>query len=81
MDLNDAMTFLPAEGRQPADLARQLGRTGSQGGRFEPRRAGQGVYHTIAGEHPDWAEYRRAMIADRRVVVRITPDRAAGRLG
>ena len=38
------------------------------------------VYRVIAGEHPDWADYRRAMIADRRVVIRITPDRASGRL-
>ncbi len=39
------------------------------------------VYRTIAGEHSDWAEYRRAMIADRRVVIRITPERASGQLG
>jgi len=38
------------------------------------------VYRAIAGEHPDWAEYRRAMIADRRVVIRITPERASGQL-
>ncbi len=39
------------------------------------------VYRAIAGEHPDWADYRRAMIADRRVVISITPDRASGQLG
>jgi PPOX class probable F420-dependent enzyme len=39
------------------------------------------VYRAISGEHPDWAEYRAAMIADRRVVIRIRPDRAAGTLG
>jgi PPOX class probable F420-dependent enzyme len=39
------------------------------------------VYRSIAGEHPNWAEYRAAMIADRRVVIRISPDRASGRLG
>jgi PPOX class probable F420-dependent enzyme len=39
------------------------------------------VYRAISGEHPDWAEYRAAMIADRRVVIRIRPERAAGTLG
>jgi PPOX class probable F420-dependent enzyme len=27
------------------------------------------LYRNIAGEHPDWDEYRQAMVADRRVVV------------
>lgn len=39
------------------------------------------VYRVIAGEHPDWADYRAAMIRDRRVVVRITAQRASGELG
>ncbi|WP_090481468.1 PPOX class F420-dependent oxidoreductase [Nakamurella panacisegetis] len=38
------------------------------------------VYRAIVGEHPDWADYRRAMIADRRVVIRITPQSASGQL-
>jgi len=38
------------------------------------------TYRAISGEHPDWAEYRAAMIADRRVVIRIRPERAAGAL-
>jgi PPOX class probable F420-dependent enzyme len=38
------------------------------------------VYRAIAGEHPDWDEYRRAMIRDQRVVIRITPERASGSL-
>ena len=38
------------------------------------------VYRAIAGEHPDWADYRRAMIEDRRVVISITPERASGQL-
>ena len=33
------------------------------------------VYRTIAGEHPDWDEYREAMIRDERVVIRIHPER------
>ncbi len=39
------------------------------------------VYRTIAGEHPDWADYRAAMIRDRRVVIRVHPERASGQLG
>jgi PPOX class probable F420-dependent enzyme len=36
------------------------------------------TYRTLAGEHPDWDEYRRAMVADRRLVVRLQPTRAYG---
>ena len=37
-------------------------------------------YRALSGEHPDWDDYRRAMVADRRVIVRITPTRAYGML-
>jgi PPOX class probable F420-dependent enzyme len=33
-------------------------------------------YRRAAGEHPDWDEYRTAMIRDKRVVLRIEPTRA-----
>ena len=33
-------------------------------------------YRLVAGEHPDWDEYRRAMQNERRVLLRITVDRA-----
>lgn len=33
-------------------------------------------YRDISGEHPDWDDYRAAMIRDRRVILRITPLRA-----
>ncbi|MFI7677684.1 PPOX class F420-dependent oxidoreductase [Actinophytocola sp. NPDC049390] len=36
------------------------------------------VYRTVAGEHPDWDEYRAAMVADKRLVVRIPVDRLYG---
>jgi PPOX class probable F420-dependent enzyme len=36
------------------------------------------VYRLIAGEHPDWDDYRRAMVADRRLVVRIQVNRVYG---
>jgi PPOX class probable F420-dependent enzyme len=33
-------------------------------------------YRRLAGEHPDWDDYRAAMERDRRVVIRITVERA-----
>jgi PPOX class probable F420-dependent enzyme len=33
-------------------------------------------YRRTAGEHADWAEYRAAMERDRRVIVRVSIDRA-----
>ncbi|HEX6500692.1 MAG TPA: PPOX class F420-dependent oxidoreductase [Micromonosporaceae bacterium] len=36
------------------------------------------VYRGVQGEHPDWDDYRRAMVADRRLVVRIRVDRLYG---
>ncbi len=36
------------------------------------------VYREIAGEHPDWDEYRAAMVADKRVVLRLPVDRVYG---
>ncbi|MGZ6733448.1 MAG: PPOX class F420-dependent oxidoreductase [Nocardioides sp.] len=39
------------------------------------------VFTAIAGkEHPDWQEYRRAMVTDQRVVLRLRPQRAYGLL-
>lgn len=38
------------------------------------------TYRTIAGEHPDWADYRAAMVRDDRLVIRIHPERASGAL-
>ena len=35
-----------------------------------------GYYRRIAGEHPDWDEYRQAMIDEKRVLVRFAIDRA-----
>jgi PPOX class probable F420-dependent enzyme len=37
-------------------------------------------YRGTAGEHPDWDEYRAAMIADRRLVVRFRPEHTYGQL-
>lgn len=36
------------------------------------------LYRLVLGEHPDWDEYRRAMVADRRRIVRISVDHVYG---
>ncbi len=33
-------------------------------------------YRQLAGDHPDWDEYRVAMQRERRVLIRISPERA-----
>ncbi len=35
-------------------------------------------FRAVSGEHSDWDDYRRAMVADQRVAVRLTPTRAYG---
>ena len=35
-------------------------------------------YRTLSGEHPDWDDYRRTMVADHRLVLRLRPERAYG---
>jgi PPOX class probable F420-dependent enzyme len=35
-------------------------------------------YRTARGEHPDWAEYDRAMIEEQRLIIEIVPSRAYG---
>ena len=32
-------------------------------------------YRSIAGEHPDWAEYRQAMVDQGKCLIRVTPKR------
>ncbi|MFG3205786.1 PPOX class F420-dependent oxidoreductase [Streptomyces sp. NPDC048192] len=36
------------------------------------------LYRDVQGEHPDWDEYRAAMVRDRRLVVRLHVERAYG---
>lgn len=38
------------------------------------------MYRALQGDHPDWNEFREAMVADRRLVVRLRPSRAYGML-
>ena len=33
-------------------------------------------YRQVAGEHPDWDDYRAAMERERRVLIRVRPERA-----
>jgi PPOX class probable F420-dependent enzyme len=33
-------------------------------------------YRTVAGEHPDWDDYRAAMVREKRVLIRITLEQA-----
>ncbi|MFD8452090.1 PPOX class F420-dependent oxidoreductase [Streptomyces coelicoflavus] len=35
-------------------------------------------YRAVSGEHPDWDEYRAAMVSDRRVLLTITVERVYG---
>jgi PPOX class probable F420-dependent enzyme len=36
------------------------------------------LYRDISGEHPDWAEYRAAMVADQRLVLTLRLDHVYG---
>jgi PPOX class probable F420-dependent enzyme len=33
-------------------------------------------YRSLQGEHPDWDEYRQAMVRDRRCIIQVTIERA-----
>lgn len=39
------------------------------------------LYRDISGEHPDWDEYARAMVDDRRLVIRLHAERVYGQVG
>jgi len=36
------------------------------------------IYRAVQGEHPDWADYRRAMVADRRIALHLHVERVYG---
>ena len=36
------------------------------------------LYRTVRGEHPDWDEYRRSMVRDKRLIVRFLATHAYG---
>jgi len=35
-------------------------------------------YRSVVGEHPDWDDYRKVMVSDKRVMVRLKPSYAYG---
>lgn len=37
-----------------------------------------GLYRALRGEHPDWDDYRAAMVRDRRLVLRLKVERVYG---
>ncbi len=37
-----------------------------------------GTYRAMVGEHPDWEDYRAAMVVDRRLVVHLSPTHVYG---
>jgi hypothetical protein len=39
------------------------------------------MYRAAQGEHPDWAEFRQAMVDDGRVLAQLRVERAYGMLG
>ncbi len=39
------------------------------------------LYRAVRGEHPDWDDYRAAMVRDRRLVVRLRVEHAYGQPG
>jgi PPOX class probable F420-dependent enzyme len=38
------------------------------------------LYRDLSGEHPNWDEYRQAMVTDQRVVLQLTVDRFYGQV-
>lgn len=38
------------------------------------------LYRAVSGEHEDWDDYDAAMVRDRRLVVRLRPERAYGQV-
>ncbi len=38
------------------------------------------MYRSFVGEHPNWGEFRRDMVADQRLVLRLFPTSAYGQI-
>lgn len=38
-------------------------------------------YRAMSGEHPDWDDYRQAMVSERRLLLTLSPTHAYGMLG
>ena len=37
-------------------------------------------YRALAGEHDDWADYRQAMITEKRLIATFTPNSVVGQV-
>lgn len=64
VNADDGWAYAVAEGN--ADLSAPAADPGD-----ETVEALVSLYRRIAGEHPDWDDYRRAMVIDRRVLLRL----------
>ena len=62
VDADDGWSYAVAEGT--AELTPAAGAPGD-----DTVEALVDLYRTIAGEHPDWDDYRQAMVTDRRVLL------------
>ena len=67
-------SYVVVGGQRRADTACQRTR------RRRPSTSWSTLYRAVAGEHDDWDDYRRAMVADGRLVLRLRPERAYGML-
>jgi PPOX class probable F420-dependent enzyme len=71
VNANDGWSFVVAEGTaELTDFAKDP--------RDETVEGLIGLYRTVAGEHPDWAEFRAAMVTDQRVLLRVHVERLYG---
>jgi PPOX class probable F420-dependent enzyme len=63
----DVESWVVAEGRaELSDISRQIG--------DDVGKALADLYEALAGAHPDWTDYLRAMVEDRRLLCRITVE-------
>ena len=78
-DARAALEVTSADGRSWATAEGTATLTGPGGDADGPEvQALVDYYRLAAGEHPDWDEYRSAMVADRRVLMTMTVDHVVG---
>ncbi|HLU32382.1 MAG TPA: PPOX class F420-dependent oxidoreductase [Acidimicrobiia bacterium] len=70
---DDFWSWVVLEGR--VELSDVTRRPGDEAGAFLRQ-----VYEAIAGPHPDWDDYDRAMIEDERLVLSVVVENAYGQL-
>jgi len=78
-DARAALEVTSADGRSWATAEGTATLTGPGGDPYGPEvQALVDYYRLAAGEHPDWDEYRSAMVADRRVLMTMTVEHVVG---